>query len=245
MFRYPKDDQRTNKSYYEHGYRHRATDLPGDDELDELLSSAFRGTPRDLSGQITILKKHRGSGRVLDFGCSWGYGTWQLSRSGFDVVGYDVSSPHVMFAREHLGLEATDSWDEILSNSRGTFDIVFTNHTLEHLPSLRSIFDEFWELQARTGLIAIFVPDCTGCRDAATFASTGMTHFAFGRAHTAAFDEDFFLRNLPQHGFRVRACMPCEPKREKRVSVSHSVPQLAILGERVESKMRRNGYHSL
>ena len=73
----------------------------------------FSGTPRDINTWIGVLQFLRPGGRVLDFGCSWGYGTYQLRQAGFDAVGFEVSRPRAKFGREKLGLNIIDSFDEL------------------------------------------------------------------------------------------------------------------------------------
>ena len=93
---------------YRAAYRQSGvTDLPSPNELAEMLQTGFRDTPFCLESKIRVLQRLGAAprARVFDFGCSWGYGTWQLQRAGFDAFGYEVNPVMSVFARNELGLQ--------------------------------------------------------------------------------------------------------------------------------------------
>lgn len=141
MYRWPKDTPRLNHRFYQQQYRQGiTTDMPGGEALEKLKTSMFRGTEKDLSDKISILKTLLPQGRVLDYGCSWGYGTFQLAAAGYDVFGFEISQPRAEFGRRHMGstiISTEASPDELA----GWFDAVFASHVLEHIPTPWAIFD--------------------------------------------------------------------------------------------------------
>lgn len=56
-----------------------------------------RGSRKDI---VPFMKKHLNEGNVIDIGCGDGYGSHVLKRSGFDVVGVDISEEMIIRANE-------------------------------------------------------------------------------------------------------------------------------------------------
>jgi 2-polyprenyl-3-methyl-5-hydroxy-6-metoxy-1,4-benzoquinol methylase len=174
--------------------------MPSDNELSQVLSRGFVGSGKDFSERIAILKSYVSTGKLLDYGCSWGYGTWQIQRAGFETVGFEIDVTRAKYGRDKLGLNIYTGWDE-LRNTGIKYDILFTSHVLEHLPSLKRTFLDFNTILALQGLLLIFVPNCTGIETPQIFERK--KSFAFGEKHTFAFTADFFLHNLPKSGFQI------------------------------------------
>jgi len=86
---------------------------------------------------------------VLDFGCSWGYGSSQLSRAGFDVYSYEISDPRARYVAETSNcktLESTKSYPRKV-------DCFFSAHVIEHLSNLNIFWDAALDVLAPYGLI--------------------------------------------------------------------------------------------
>ena len=82
--------------------------MPEDEALQKLLVNKFRGGPRDYQPYLELLAKlglNKGAS-LLEYGCSWGYGAWQLQNAGFRVTAFEISKPRCRFAREKLGVDA-------------------------------------------------------------------------------------------------------------------------------------------
>ena len=109
IFRWPMDTTIDNYAYYQDEYRAGlTTDLPTEHQLESMARESFRGSPLDLSQKIQILKALRPSGVVLDYGCSWGYGVYQLLAHGYRALGFEISKPRATLGREKLGVEILD-----------------------------------------------------------------------------------------------------------------------------------------
>jgi SAM-dependent methyltransferase len=95
--------------------------------------------------------------RVLDLGCRYGALT-QAYAGGNDVVGVDVDREALAEAAK-LGIETR--WadvDEPLPFEDGSFDVVVSNSTLDHFPSLDDVESAVRELQrvlAPAGLLIV------------------------------------------------------------------------------------------
>lgn len=203
MFRYPKDDEKTNINYYEKEYYEKVpSEIPKEKTLQQLIDKSFLNSDKDFNEKIQIIKHFKSEGTILDFGCSWGYASWQLKRSGFDVTGFEISKIRAKFGCKNLGLKILDSMTDLRSLPFNSFDVIFANHVLEHLPNLFNLFEIFYNLLKKGGVLMIFVPNCSGVVNERVF--NFKKSYCFGEKHCLAFDRTFFETNLPKHGFKVQ-----------------------------------------
>src|SRR5579872_7312550 len=142
IFRWPMESEDEADAYYqsEYGPAFPQVRLPDGARLRELMAENFAGSDLDLNAKIRVLKALRPEGRVLDYGASWGYGTCQLRKHGYDASGFEISRPRARFAREGIGLKMFDNLDEVAALPDGSFDVIFSNHVVEHLPRPRDMF---------------------------------------------------------------------------------------------------------
>ena len=202
MFRFPKDSAAQNKRFYTGLYQEAGltTNLPSHESLEIMMKTQFKGTNKDFAPRIALLKKYKESGALLDFGASWGYGSWQIQEHGFEVTAFEVDVNRAAYGEKHLELRYFTEWQKLLDSGL-TFDVIFTSHVLEHLPEIHSIFRQFYSLLNPNGILQIYVPNCTNMVDQSVFHRK--KSFAFGQKHAIAFDDSFFKRNLPQYGFQI------------------------------------------
>lgn len=201
IFRWPMETPEEFQAFYQQEYTEGAiTDLPTAEDLRGMCDSGFPG-PLDHSGKIELLRALIPSARVLDYGCSWGYGLFQLRRQGFEGIGFEVSAPRALFARSWLGDEILERPAEIESLAKQSFDVIFSNHVVEHLPQLHDVFATFARLLRPAGLLFAVLPNFNGRE-----ARNGRFLNWIGEAHPIAPTREFFLRNLPAHGFRDVHC---------------------------------------
>ena len=198
IFRWPMDSSDEADKYYDTEYTraYPQVRLPERIELERLLQTNFAGSALDLSSKIRVLTSLRRACRVLDYGCSWGYGTFQLRQQGFEAVGFDISTPRAAFARERLGVQVYHHFEELASLPDGSFDVIFSNHVIEHLPKIRDTLDLTARLLSAGGLAFHILPNFTG-----TTAREGKWILWIGEEHPLAPTIDFFRRNLPLHGY--------------------------------------------
>lgn len=94
LYRYPTDSEEDNSAFYQNSYDEGfTTNLPSEAELKILLLRGFQGHEKDSGTYLEVMRalKVRPGSKVIDFGCSWGYGSWQLQQAGFSVQGYEIS----------------------------------------------------------------------------------------------------------------------------------------------------------
>jgi 2-polyprenyl-3-methyl-5-hydroxy-6-metoxy-1,4-benzoquinol methylase len=162
MFRTPTDDPAANADYYENVFeRGFTTCMPSNEVLAEIKRSGFLGHEKDYSYYVRILTDVglRPGARIFDYGCSWGYGSYQLSRAGFDVVAYEVSPSRSRYARENLAVQTIDNMEEAGRRLWGQFDCFFSAHVIEHVPAPAKAFGYARQLLADGGLFISFTPN--------------------------------------------------------------------------------------
>ncbi len=188
LFRAPTTTSKENASFYQKAYTQGfTTDLPSDDQLKTYLSKAFLGTERDYSTYIDIVRKANGKNgnKVFDFGCSWGYGSWQFRQNGFEVESFEISVPRAEFAKNRLGVKVHTSLTEV----PGLFDVVFSSHVLEHVPSVQESIAFGLSILKPGGLFVAVTPN--GSADFRKKLPDAW-HKLWGLVHPNFLDGDFY-----------------------------------------------------
>lgn len=140
LYRAPTTTDKEFRVYYQEDYSEGfTTDLPSVERLKEMKASKFAGTEKNYSKYIEVLRALGCSdgAALLDFGCSWGYGSWQFSEAGFAVKAFELSKNRGAFASRHMDIEVYSNTEEIT----GMYDVFFSAHVLEHIPKLSGIID--------------------------------------------------------------------------------------------------------
>jgi len=199
IFRWPLDTPEELDVHYESEFAEAAPQvrLPDSRELEALLKIDFASMFSDLSPKIGLLRSVRPRGRVLDLGCSWGYATYLLRKNGYDAVGFEISRSRAAYARKHLAIPVIDSPAELESLPSGSFDIIYSNHVLEHLPSIGKSLTLCARLLRDDGVAFHFLPNFTGAA-----ARSGLWLEWIGEDHPIAPTAEFFELALPAAGFR-------------------------------------------
>ena len=101
LYRTPTTSEEENERIYQTTYREGfTTDLPSDAELKQLIETEFAASEKNYRPYIDVLEAlgAASGSRLFDFGCSWGYGSWQLARHGYQTAAYEISKPRAQFA---------------------------------------------------------------------------------------------------------------------------------------------------
>ena len=113
--------------------------------------------------------------RVLDAACGEGYGSALLARRAASALGVDVSPQAVEHARSryragNLRFEVVDvtALDHLPA---GSFDLIVSFETLEHLEPQERMLDGFARLLADDGLLFVSTPDKRNYTDVSGFAN--------------------------------------------------------------------------
>ena len=202
VFRWPCDNPAATRDFYEGSYDgQQATTLPVSiDELGALTRQQFRNTPYDRSHRIALVQSIVPQGRLLDFGCSWGYSVAQWQSAGYSAVGFELARDRARFGRTQLGVDIRDDLASLENEPAGSFDIVYTDHVFEHLPALRRPLNLFARLLRPGGLLLMMTPNGGGADARRMGTSWGPF---IGESHTIALTAEWCYRNLPSHGFTL------------------------------------------
>ena len=197
-YRLPKDDpESTQKFYAEESYKQGfTTDLPSAVELQSMLESKFAGSEKDFSHRIDTL---RGAGlrcgaRILDFGCSWGYGSWQMREAGFEVLSYEIGRDRARYAHEYLQCTMVPRLDALA----GTVDCFFSSHVIEHLPNPNIMFDIAVNVLRPGGLLVCYCPNGAPERE---HSDPTAYHRNWGQVHPLMVGPDFLISEAERRGF--------------------------------------------
>ena len=192
MFRCPAATARENARFYESRYKEGPlTELPAAGALHVLVRRGFRSSEFDHARYVGVLEAlgcRRGSA-LLDYGCSWGYGSWQLQEAGIAVTAFEISLSRCLYARDILKINAHSSLEGI----KGPFDVFFARHVLEHVPAPRQVFELAFRVLKPGGLLVAITPN-----GSETYRSIDSEtwHSSWGLVHVNLLDEIYYDREF-------------------------------------------------
>jgi 2-polyprenyl-3-methyl-5-hydroxy-6-metoxy-1,4-benzoquinol methylase len=195
-FRFPKDNPGESTGFYQEKYQQdNVTDLPPEEDIPLHIRERFKSVGRDLTTHLETIRAIVPGGRVLDYGCSWGYGVYQFCQAGYQATGFEISRPRVEYGRRTLKVNLTSDIDALPSNE---FDAIYSAHVLEHIPDPRTPLMAFQRLLKPGGKLFLYVPNCSGDLARQLGVNWGQM---INEKHVLALTAEFFNRNLPKHGF--------------------------------------------
>jgi SAM-dependent methyltransferase len=164
MYRTPSDPPGTETGLYEHDYAAGfTTELPGTEQLCLYKLSNFQDTEKDYRYYISVLRglELQQDARVFDFGCSWGYGSYQLERAGFRTTAYEIAPTRRHYAEINLGVNCVSDMNRCAEDTThaGQYDCFFSAHVIEHVPAPAKIFEYARKLLRTGGLFVAFTPN--------------------------------------------------------------------------------------
>jgi 2-polyprenyl-3-methyl-5-hydroxy-6-metoxy-1,4-benzoquinol methylase len=197
-FRVPKERPERSAQFYQEEYQQGSTtDCPSDLELERLLVTRFQGTAEDFTRYLALLSAAgvHPPARIFDFGCSWGYGSWQLREAGYRVYSYEIGAPRARYARDRLGCTMVS---DPLSLPEQV-DCFFSAHVIEHLPDPNA----FWEVAAgcvaESGAVVCVTPN--GDPRAETRLGPKIYHQLWGQVHPLLLTARAFAIQATNAGF--------------------------------------------
>ena len=167
------------------------TTVPTDSELKKLKNNNFDGSDKCFVERIQSIKNSFRTGKLLEFGSSWGYFLYQAQKLGFEGTGIELSEPRRTYGTRNLQVNILKSLDEV---ENGIFDFIYTAHTLEHLTDPSGIFQKFACLLKENGILIIEVPN---------FYPNKPKLSLIGAVHPLGFSCKFFEKNLSNNQFKI------------------------------------------
>lgn len=205
LFRTPSDRIGSNTKFYQKMYvEGPTTRMPSDETLEKLKGTNFKSMQKDFSRWIRLLKCYSVGGRLLDYGCSWGYGAWQFAQAGYDVSGFEVSRPRGKYAGDKLGIDVFFKESDLPDN---IFDIVFTSHVIEHVPNPIDMIQTIRRVLKPNGVCFGLTPN--GSTDYKNKNLTGWMN-AWGRKHAMYLDVVFMQKALFPNQYLITSDLSIE-----------------------------------
>lgn len=187
LYRAPTTSEAENASYYQADYEQGfTTRLPTGMEVDELIMKGFSGHEKSYKTYIEVLSAlviAEGS-RLYDYGCSWGYGSHQLKSTGLKVDAYEISEPRAAFARSKMGVNIV----EPSFAPERSYDVFFSSHVVEHIPSVSRFIDAGRRLLKPSGIFVAFTPN--GCAEFRN-KNPAAWHTLWGESHPQLIDIEY------------------------------------------------------
>ena len=198
--RYPTDSSEFLTKFYQSEYNacysdetSSITNLPSDEELYRLMKVNFPDK-RDHSRFVTALLKSN-NGKILDYGCSWGYSVFHLKTAGFDAEGFEISRPRATY-----GKKLNVSIHYLQESVPVGFDLIMSNHAIEHLPVI-SDFIKF--CSSRLKKDGIFMAFCPNGSPEYRKREPGVFHVNWGFLHPNYLDVEFAMTAFKQNPYLI------------------------------------------
>jgi len=190
LYRVPTTSEAENRRFYQVEYQQGfTTDLPDNEALVRLTDTAFKDSGKDFSPFIAVLRAAGATGgRLFDYGCSWGYGSWQFARAGYAVSALEISRPRRDFARDRLNVQCCDRIP--IESSQ---DVFFSSHVLEHVPSVAAT------VEAALGCLkpgGLFVAETPNGSEALRVRDPGQWDRYWGAVHPNFLDDVYWRRRF-------------------------------------------------
>jgi 2-polyprenyl-3-methyl-5-hydroxy-6-metoxy-1,4-benzoquinol methylase len=192
LFRAPTTTAKENAAFYQSDYEEGfTTELPSAAELEHLIATRFEGHEKSYRSYLDVLEAlgARPGAKVFDFGCSWGYGSFQLQRAGYAVDAFEISAPRAAFAKERLGINL----GPVEQFSSGTYDVFFSAHVIEHVPSVSAMIQQGLSMLKPGGWFIAFTPNGSLQRRATHPRNWSLN---WGAVHPQLLDDQFVLHHL-------------------------------------------------
>ncbi len=192
LVRTPTDSIQESNTFYQKEYDQGiTTDCPHESSLQNMVANGFKNSERNYDGHIKLLKdlNIQSGSRILDFGCSWGYGVYQLNKAGYDATGYEISKPRLQYGIDKLKIRGVSDTAEI----EGDLDVFFSAHVLEHVPDLQFVFDIAKKLLKPGGLFIAVTPNGS---EAFRKNNKFNFHKLWGKVHPVLLTDDFVNHNF-------------------------------------------------
>ena len=199
LFRVPTETQEEGNSFYQEDYKEGfTTTMPAPEALSGENGSQIP-EKGDLNPYIKIMRTlvQRESIRMVDYGCSWGYNTRRFQEAGFIATGVEISVPRCDYGRKHLGIDAHYTADSLSSD----YDVFYSSHVLEHVPSVETSFAEARRLLSdKGGLMIIITPNGS---DAFRKVRPSRWHELWGRKHPNFLDGEYWQKLLKPYPYML------------------------------------------
>lgn len=188
---------------------------------------------------VALVEKDVRDKRVLEVGSAKGYLLALLKKLGWEVVGVEISSSAVNYAREKFGLQVFNTTLEeyVLSYPHVSYPLVLAIDLIEHVPNPRSFVEALAKKVEQNGFLVVDTPN----GDAYNIFLAREKWKGFNPFHIYIFNLSSLTKLLDEHGFKVVNAFsygnsPYEPKNDVlslwsggKIVVKHFLSRLKLL----------------
>lgn len=163
-----------------------------------------RNLRRHGSRDLDFLERSKGTGTLLEVGCSWGFFLEAARSRGWQVQGIELSDSAAKWAMERLGLNVTCGTIEDSHFPEAVrLNVVVAWHVIEHLPDSINFLKTVRHRLRPGGLIALRTPNI---RSLPARLNGWAWHWVGAPAHLSLFSSRSLRLAVERAGFSVRHC---------------------------------------
>lgn len=177
-------------------------DLVGSWEMTELMRKRGEETVLHLNALDAlrrILPFRQPPGRLLDFGCGWGFFLGAAGQQGWEPHGLEPLPGHAIYARAQFGATVVTDILRTATFPPNSFDVITSFQVFEHLPDPAGDLNKLHAALKPGGVIVIEVPNI----DTWSVRLLGKHHRHFVHDHLNFFSATTLGVLLAGLGFRV------------------------------------------
>lgn len=200
-FRYPVDKKEENADFYQTEYQESdsiTTDLPDASLLEKMKLDGFNVGSKNANRYLDLFARlfpTEKSLRIIDYGSSWGYTTYQFKQAGHQVQGYEISRSRAAYGIKNLEVDiCTD--ENLLRKDNHIF---FSSHVIEHHPDIAGMVRLAESLLTDGGYFIAFCPNGSL---PLRLKSPEIFHRFWGKVHPNFLNGDFYthiFQNRPHY----------------------------------------------
>jgi 2-polyprenyl-3-methyl-5-hydroxy-6-metoxy-1,4-benzoquinol methylase len=189
QFRHPVDSNNFNLDFYQAAYQQDdgiTTELLSKSELEQMLTTNFAASAKNVAPFVEIFQSifKDKTYSLIDYGCSWGYMSYQFAKMGIPTQSFEISVPRAKYGNNALGLSIVSTEKEL----RPGADIFFSSHVIEHVPSVKEMVNSAKKLLKPDGF---FIAECPNGSAAFRKRNASAFHHAWGLVHPSYLSDDF------------------------------------------------------
>jgi hypothetical protein len=202
-FRHPKDEPGFNADFYQEDYEEfgLTTHIPPADILEVHKKNNFKDSGKDYSSQVAIIGSlfQKRNLKIIDYGASWGYASFQFRNAGFEVQSYEISRLMAKKGNELLGL---DIKTEVSALGPGN-DVFYSSHVIEHIPDIAQLIQTASKLLSENGLFIAYSPN--GSKPYREKQPEVFSSF-WGMVHPNFLNADFYSTIFKKKPYIITSC---------------------------------------
>jgi hypothetical protein len=200
-FRHPVEIEDKSNKFYQKDYIEKdsiTASLPTDSELQEYKATQFSHGNKNADRYIRIFKELYGNNtgiKIIDYGSSWGYISYQIKQHYQQVESFEISVPRAKYGIEKLGLNIRTNAEELAGGN----DIFFSSHVIEHLPDIKYMLELAKRKLNGNGY---FIAICPNGSSVYREKNPEAFHHTWGKVHPNFITADFYrtvFKNNPYY----------------------------------------------